>query len=337
VGQASRPRSLFTGETSVVAARTAAPGKTQSQRELSIACRSRFGLNPQWIQRTLRLGQSYGHELPSTMNPGTFARLLAPLLLIVSLCTAQEIAPGPAASGIPVQITQPADLKFKRPSFTFVRIKYSVGQYGLGHTPERWKIDWPDSDLNFSARFQKVTGLKTDTNGVVLELTDPRLKLYPFIYIVEPGRLDLRDAEVPSLRAYLLGGGFLMMDDFWGEGEWSNIQRELKRVFPEREPVELSIEHPVFHSFYDLKEKPQVPGIAHARAGRTYEGGPDGKEVHYRGLFDDSSRLMVILCHNTDLGDGWERESEDANYYREYSQKKAYPMGINIVVYALTH
>jgi hypothetical protein len=130
-----------------------------------------------------------------------------------------------------------------------------------------------------------------------------------------------------------------MFDDFWGENEWKSLAAEMKRVFPEREATELSIDHPIFQAYYDIREKPQVPnvklGIQSQFTGVTWER-EDGKQAHYRGLFDDKGRLMVIFCHNTDLADGWEREGEDAFYFREFSLKKAYPMGINIVVYALT-
>jgi hypothetical protein len=237
------------------------------------------------------------------------------------------------------------DPPFKKDVFTFVRIKYSVdGKHGYGRDPEdRWRIDAPDSDLNFSFRLQQVTSLKVNPDGKVLEITDKELFDFPFIYIVEPGRLTFTDKEVPILRRYLLNGGFLMCDDFWGDRDWENFSDELKRVFPDREAVELPMEHPIFHTVFDLKEKPQVPGaphgIQHQFTGITYERGhgPGSEEVHYRAIFDDKGRIMVMLCHNTDLGDGWEREGENEYYFREFSEKKAYPLGINIVVYAMTH
>lgn len=130
-----------------------------------------------------------------------------------------------------------------------------------------------------------------------------------------------------------------MVDDFWGENEWKSLEAEMKRVLPDREAVELPIEHPLFHCYYDMQEKPQVPnvmlGIQSQYSGITWER-TDAKEVHYRGLEDEKGRLVAIFCHNTDLGDGWEREGENDYYFREFSLKKAYPMGINIVVYALT-
>ena len=237
-----------------------------------------------------------------------------------------------------------SDGHFKKDVFTFVRIKYSVdGKHGFGHTSERWRIDFPDSDLNFSYRLQQITSLKVDPDGRVLEIGDKELFDYPFIYIVEPGRLTFTEEEVPILRRYLLNGGFLMVDDFWGEREWSNFRQELKRVFPDREPVDLPLEHPIFHCVFDLKEKPQIPGvdwgIRSEMTGITWETnhGPGAEEPHYRAILDDKGRVMVMICHNTDLGDGWEREGENEYYFREFSEKKAYPLGINIVFYAMTH
>ncbi|MBI1374035.1 MAG: DUF4159 domain-containing protein [Phycisphaera sp.] len=220
--------------------------------------------------------------------------------------------------------------------FTFVRIEYDSygGRFGA------WQTDFPDSDLNFSFRLQQLTSLKVAPEPIQMRLTDPRLFDYPFIYMLETGNLAFNPPEVEVLRKYLLNGGFLMVDDFWGGDEYENFHQEIKRVFPDREPVDLDISHPIFHTVFDLKKKPQVPSIEHGKRGEHYEWRPgpdDGSQVHYRAIFDDKGRIMVMICHNTDLGDGWEREGEDENYFHEYSEKQAYPMGINIVFYAMTH
>ncbi|MCU0915937.1 MAG: DUF4159 domain-containing protein [Planctomycetes bacterium] len=238
------------------------------------------------------------------------------------------------------------DQEFPQDVFTFVRVQYSSGYGGYGRgrgyggSGGSWATDYPDSDLNFSYRLHQLTSMEVNPDGIVLELTDPELVNYPFLYMLEPGRLVFEDDEVEALRRYLLNGGFLMVDDFWGEDEWFNFYREIKRVFPDREPRELPVEHPIFHAVFDLKEKPQVPSIDWALRGRSYGvtwEREDAQEVHFKGIEDDKGRLMVIICHNTDLGDGWEREGENEWYFHEFSEKKAYPMGINIVVYAMTH
>jgi len=169
-----------------------------------------------------------------------------------------------------------------------------------------------------------------------LRLTDPELFAYPWIYIIEPGDMFLTEPEVEGLRGYLEQGGFLMVDDFWGEDEWQVFYNQIKRVFPHREPEEVPLEHEIFHCVYDLNEKPQIPSINAALNGFSTERA-DAERANYRAIYDDKGRMMVFICHNTDLGDGWEREGENAWYFREFSEKRAYPLGINIVVYAMTH
>lgn len=255
------------------------------------------------------------------------------LLIVVTICIGQYRSRIPMdRNGVPEWKVDP---EFQHDVFTFVRIRYNSHRGW-----RRWATDYPDSDLNFSYRLQQLTSLKVDPEGRILELTDEELFHYPFIYLIEPGSLEFTEEEVTALRRYLTNGGFMMVDDFWGEAEWDNFAWEMKRVFPDRELVDIPLEHPIFHCVYDLKEKPQVPSIGVAQWGRsegiTWER-EDAREVHYRGLFDDSGRLMAVVCHNTDLGDGWEREGEDKWYFREFSEKKAYPLGINIVFYAMTH
>ncbi|MEZ6088316.1 MAG: DUF4159 domain-containing protein [Pirellulaceae bacterium] len=228
------------------------------------------------------------------------------------------------------------DENFPNEMFTFVRIKYQSNGYGSGGG---WDTDYRSSDLNFSLRLHQLTTLNVNPEPMVLELTDERLFDYPFIYIIEPGRLTFTEPEVVALRRYLTNGGFLMVDDFWGDHEWQNFYYQMKRVFPDREPEDVPLSHEIFQCVYPLKKKPQVPSI-HAwggPGGRTWERGYDTQTPNYLAFIDDDDRIMAFICHNTDLGDGWEREAESPDYFTEMSVKWAYPLGINIVTYAMTH
>jgi Domain of unknown function (DUF4159) len=233
--------------------------------------------------------------------------------------------------GVPEWTNAPG---FEKDSFSFARVRYTSGGYGSGGS---WNTDYRDADLNLSLRLSQLTSMQVNPEAKVIDLTDPDLFNYPFIYIVEPGRLTFSDAEVTILRKYLLNGGFLMVDDFWGRAEYFNFYEQIKRVFPEREPVELPPDHPIFHCVFDLKTKPQIPGVhVWLATGLTYER-EDATVVEYKAIFDDKGRIMVIICHNTDLGDGWEEEATNPDYFREFSEKYAYPLAINIFFYTMTH
>ncbi|NNE91673.1 MAG: DUF4159 domain-containing protein, partial [Verrucomicrobiales bacterium] len=206
----------------------------------------------------------------------------------------------------------------------------------------KWRIDYPDAELNFSYRLQQLTSLETNPNGVVVDIDAEQLRHYPFVYMIEPGDIWITDEEAKILRDYLLNGGFIMVDDFWGTYEWNSFYRALKQIFPDRDYVELELDHAIFDIVFDLPIKPQIPAVGMAQMGReqgiTYEWNKPGSETpHYRAVYDDKGRMCMIICWNTDLGDGWEEEGTDPWYFKEFSEKYAYPLGINIVFYALTH
>jgi hypothetical protein len=228
---------------------------------------------------------------------------------------------------------------FEKDVFTFVRVKRRQAFDGDG---AGWTTDAPDSDLNLSFRLQQMTSMRVDPDGRFLWLTDKDLGDFPFIYMVEPGSLYLTDEEVVALRKYLLNGGFLMLDDFWGEYAWQVVERVFKQVLPDRSFVELPLEHPIYHCVFEIKTKGQVPNYGLGEQSqfdprhRTWER-EDAREVHHRAILDDRGRIMVIATHNTDNGDGWEREGEFDYYFHNFSEKIAYPLGINIIFYAMTH
>lgn len=231
------------------------------------------------------------------------------------------------------------DEGFEQDVFTFVRIEYdSIGPFGWW---DRWDNDYPDGDWNFSLRLQELTALQVAPESKVLRLTDPELLEYPFAYMAGVQTMVLSDQEKEALRRYLLNGGFLMMDDFWGTFAWQNVQREMRGVFPDRQPQELDLSHPIFHAVYDLQELPQVVDIRTWEEGSRYEHrhGPSEGDVkpHFWAYFNDDGAIIALLCLNNDIGDGWEREGENVEYFHEFSEKHSYPFGINVLVYAMTH
>lgn len=253
--------------------------------------------------------------------------------------TAREIASH--SSGTPNWTNPPG---FSKDTWTFARIRYSDNP--TGSSGGTWLTDFPDSDLNLSFRVQQMTSIKVNPEGRILRLRDKDLFDHPWIYMVEPGRLLIEDDEVPLLRKYLLNGGFLMADDFWGERQWGNFHEQIKKVFPDRDFVDLPMDHPIFHAVFPLegpKNKLQVPNV-HIGAGNRFNGvtweyhdGEECIEVHIRAIYDDKGRIMVLAMHNTDNGDGWEREGEDDFYFHNFSEKIAFPLGINVLFYAMTH
>jgi len=248
------------------------------------------------------------------------------------LRTAREVPSN--STGTPVWTNAPG---FERDVFTFLRVRYARGGFGRGGG---WATDLPDSDLNLSFRLQQITAMKVDPDGRILRLTDPELADFPFIYIVEPGGLYLDEAGAAALRRYLLDGGFLWLDDFWGGRELANCEAVLREVFPDRSLRELGLDHPLYRCVFPIQAKHQVPNVELGSNSRyhgvTWER-DDAREVHHRGIFDDRDRLMVLLTHNTDNGDGWEREGEDDYYFHEFSEKAAYPLAINVLFYVMTH
>ena len=230
------------------------------------------------------------------------------------------------------------DPRFAGLQWTFARVRYDAWTLPPGRRydifDEPWTIDYPAAEQNLSRRVRTVTAIQVN-EPVVITIEDPNLWTYPWIYIVEPGNLRLKEAEVPILREFLLRGGTLTFDDFHGPIEWANLERELKRVFPERRIVDLPPQHPIFHCFYQMSEFPQTPGLGSFLSGRTWEKG--GYVARLRAIEDDTGRAMVLINWNTDMGDGWEW-SNAAEYpgYVKYTAQ-AYRMQINEIIYSLTH
>ncbi len=236
------------------------------------------------------------------------------------------------------QLPNAPDARYAGLQWRFVRIRYHFrtdvpGTQG-DFVGEPWYIDAPAAEQNLSRRIKTATAIEV-ADPIVLTLDDRRLFEYPWIYFVEPGNLKLTDGDVAALREFLLRGGTATFDDFHGPYEWANLEREMKRVFPDRSIVEVPGDHPVFSCFYKMDGFPQVPGLGSFLAGRTWEKG--GYQSHLRTILDDAGRPMVFINWNTDMGDGW--EWSNAVEYPGYIKftAMAYRMAINEIVYSLTH
>lgn len=247
------------------------------------------------------------------------------------------------ASEVSAQVPVVGGDKFQGLKWTFARIKYgsSEGEGNgngrnsqLAYWDEPWAIDAPAAEQNLSRRIKSVTAIEVG-EPQVLTLEDERLFQYPWIYIVEPSNLVLSEKEVTILREFLLRGGTLTMDDFHGPYEWDLTVRQLQRVFPDRQIVEIAPPHPIYTCFYRLEKYPQIPGLGSFLSGRTWEKG--GFVARLRGILDDAGRPMVLINWNTDMGDGveWSNAQEYPGYIKWTAQ--AYQMLINEVIYTLTH
>ncbi|HWP86041.1 MAG TPA: DUF4159 domain-containing protein, partial [Terriglobia bacterium] len=198
-----------------------------------------------------------------------------------------------------------------------------------------WAIDYPGADCKFMGGVHRLTGVRVHPNPHVISLLDPELPKYPYLYAVEVGGMHLSEEEAARLREHLLRGGFLHVDDFWGGRQKMNFEAQMRKVFPDRQLVVIPLTHEIFHTFYDIDEVLQVPNRGNAcYGGRTWEQPDDTEPVLY-GIFDDRGRLMVMATYNADLGDAW--EYMDLPCYPEKYSGYAYRIGINFMVYSMTH
>jgi hypothetical protein len=227
-------------------------------------------------------------------------------------------------------------------SFRFCRISFRNAPEGDG---DGWYVDYPRADENLSIRLAELTKAPVSHDGegnpvhAVFPLTDPELFNCGFVMMTEPGGSYFDDEEAAQLRTYLMKGGFLWADDFWGSYAWEWWAGQIGKALPPREfPIfDVPLTHPIFHTLFDIKEIPQIPNIGlWMRAQITSERGEDSAEPHFRGINDSKGRLIVVMTHNTDFGDSYERESESPDYFLRFSVP-GYAIGIDVVLYAMTH
>lgn len=233
---------------------------------------------------------------------------------------------------LPTNSLQPEDGD-KPSEFYFARLVYTDPYFGQDLADRPWQIDSPDAERHFLQGLTRLSNIAARDREHYVRPADDDFFDYPWIYSVEPGWWDLTDEEVARIREYLLRGGFLVVDDFHGSQEWASFQRGMTKIFPDRAIVDINPSDEIFHTLYDVEPKEQIPGLQFVISGRTYE--RDGVVPQWRGVYDDEGRLMVMINFNMDLGDAWEHA--DTPEYPERYTAMAYRMGINYVLYSMTH
>ena len=225
--------------------------------------------------------------------------------------------------------------------FTFCRLMFRDAYDGDGGS---WGVDYPRADMNLPIRLSELTRATVnfdsthEPNHVVIQATEPELFQCPFVMMTEVGATFFDEHEAKALRQYLEKGGFLWADDFWGEYAWQHWERELRKVLPASEYpiIDVPMNHSIFHTLFDAKRFPQIPNIGMTYAGTTSERGADSAIPHARAIVDSRGRVMVFISHNTDFGDSYEREGDDPTYFYKFSVE-GYAIGINVLLYAMTH
>ena len=227
--------------------------------------------------------------------------------------------------------------------FHYCRLVYDGG---FGRGGGSWTTDFPNADINMSIRLSELTKINVSRNAsgqpnhLLVRVGGDELFQCPLVIMSAPGSALIQDAEAPRLREYLLKGGVLWTDDSWGTYQWEGWVRELRKVLPASEyPIfDLPLDHALFKTQFEVTEIPQIPNIGFflRSGGGTSEQGADSAVPYVRAIVDGSGRLIVLMTHNTDIQDSWEREGEDPSYFYAFSPR-GYAFGINAILYALTH
>jgi hypothetical protein len=229
--------------------------------------------------------------------------------------------------------------------FTICRLSYrSVRSEPMGIG---WQTDYPYAEVNLMTRASELTRMRVSRdeqgrpNFWVVRLSDDALFNCPFLVASDVGTIGFQAEELSRLRTYLLKGGFLWVDDFWGTQAWRQWAGEIGRVLPPSEYpiVDVALDDPILRGMFELKSIPQITNIQFWRGvsgATTSERGPDSAEVHLRAIRDDKGRIMVLMSHNTDVADSWEREGEDPGFFYQFSPN-GYALGIDVLLHVLTH
>jgi len=223
---------------------------------------------------------------------------------------------------------------FARLRYSSSRIYYDYSGFGFRYNGG-WSEDFPKGDRQFVEGAQRLTRLNARSTEEVIEPDGDEVYDYPYLYAVNVGTWAFTDSQAQRLHEYLLRGGFLVVDSFHGEADWQHFMSGMDQILPgaDHKWEELDSKDPIFHVLYDLDERFQIPGYQYVSTGRTYE--KDGFVPHWRAIRDDKGRIMVLMDFNMHIGDAWEHA--DDPLYPERFSSLAYRLGINYVIYGMTH
>ena len=214
--------------------------------------------------------------------------------------------------------------------FAFARLRFRSYQGGTYY--QRWGIDANRADRLFVQGLRRLTRVRARSVEHIVDIDSDEIYNWPWLYAVAVGDWVLSDSQAQRLCSYLDRGGFLMVDDFHGEPEWADFMAGLAQILPGRTVIDLESDHPIFHTVYDLAKRVRVPGYNVVHGDQIERG---GVEPRWRAVLDDKGRVQVAICFNMDMGDAWEF-ADNPDYPEKYSSM-AYRMGINYIVYAMTH
>lgn len=291
---------------------------------------------------------NYLSSLTASRHTAAWLVLTSALLTPAVAQAELAICTSPQRPDCPAPLQQSADQEF-----TFSRLIFNDNQTAIDHLGDRigyphWQADCSESEPHFISALQRLTRLNTNTDSQSISMMDERIYDYPMLYVVEAGFASFSTTETNNMREYLDRGGFLLVDDFHGSYQWEQFEGWIKAVYPDREIVDLPEDHEIFHVHFDIDEFVQIPGLRAlclnpgetwelpiAKSPAVLESNSSRQQPRWRGILDDQGRVVVMVNWNMDLGDAWEHA--DMEEYSAAYTATAYRLGVNYVIYGMTH
>jgi len=233
----------------------------------------------------------------------------------------------------PASLSQ-SEMNQRTAEWTFARFHYDLsGEWGGYRGFQRWAADFPKADRQFVRGVRRLTRLQARPMEQVVDANSDDLFNWPWTYVEDGGAWQISPAQGARLREYFQRGGFMMVEDSHGDYEWERFMEGIRVIFPNAKVEDVANHDPLFHVMYDLDDRRQIPGTRYIWGRRVYT--PDSTVPKWRGIRDDKGRIVIAICHNSDVGDAW--EWADSPNYPEDAASLAYRIGINYIIYGMTH